>query len=497
MNRRWWGSWSTAVVAVLVATTPASPPVHPVVAAHVLPAQPPSDGGQGDQGANADGGGSAKREEASPGGGGGGTKNEGDPEHADGGNSGKPADEQQPANPQPKPATEPEPAPAATKPTDAPAPAPATKPAEAPAPPAGTKPTEAATPPPGPKPTDAPAPPNVTKPTEPQANSPKPTGAPPASAGSKPTETPAAPPDVKPTEASQAPAAPGPTDRPAARPPGAAPETPLPPAATPTPPAEAPAVDDACAPGTTECVVEPLPTDPRAVAERCGIGVQDCDDSTPPDSWLDRAKSAIKDFDDAASEVVNDLLHLGGSIGQAVLDNPDAMEETLVGAAVATGGGMGVLAGTGISVGSGGAAAAAGIPLAVASGAAAVAGGAAMYDGMSKIMKDAADNYQRREPDGGGLPDHFKNGATPKASELDRHALEQGWTKSQSSTGPVTYTDSNGIKRLIIKKGSPRTPGSEGPHVEMRNSDGERIDSAGNVTGKRQPGNHTPVEYDW
>lgn len=94
-----------------------------------------------------------------------------------------------------------------------------------------------------------------------------------------------------------------------------------------------------------------------------------------------------------------------------------------------------------------------------------------------------------------GLADQFKDGP-PKASDLERYAESQGWIRTQTSTGPAKYVDQNGINRLIIKQGSARTPGSEGPHVEIRNEYGQRIDPYGNEVSKRSAGNHTEIDWD-
>lgn len=95
-----------------------------------------------------------------------------------------------------------------------------------------------------------------------------------------------------------------------------------------------------------------------------------------------------------------------------------------------------------------------------------------------------------------GLADNFKDGVPPKASDLERYAESQGWTRTQTPTGPPKYVDENGIARLTIKQGSPRTPGSEGPHVELRNEYGQRIDPYGNEVSKRSAGNHTEIKWD-
>jgi hypothetical protein len=63
-----------------------------------------------------------------------------------------------------------------------------------------------------------------------------------------------------------------------------------------------------------------------------------------------------------------------------------------------------------------------------------------------------------------------------KASELVDFAKSQGWTRSQTATGPIKFIDDNGVTRLTIKSGSPRAPGSNFPHVEVRNAAGQRVD---------------------
>ena len=88
-------------------------------------------------------------------------------------------------------------------------------------------------------------------------------------------------------------------------------------------------------------------------------------------------------------------------------------------------------------------------------------------------------------------------GGRATASQLDEFGAAQGWARSQTATGPVKYTDENGVVRLTIKQGSPRAPGSGGPHVEIRNADGIRIDPLGNPVSRTSPGNHTPIVWDW
>ena len=49
---------------------------------------------------------------------------------------------------------------------------------------------------------------------------------------------------------------------------------------------------------------------------------------------------------------------------------------------------------------------------------------------------------------------------------------------------------------MTLKQGSARTPGSEHPHVELRNADGVRIDPHGNPVNRKSPANHTPIDWD-
>lgn len=88
------------------------------------------------------------------------------------------------------------------------------------------------------------------------------------------------------------------------------------------------------------------------------------------------------------------------------------------------------------------------------------------------------------------------NGRVPKASELEKFAQSQGWTKTQTPNGPPKYIDENGVARITLKEGSPRTPGSETPHVELRDATGQRIDPNGNPVTRRSDGNHTPIVWD-
>jgi RHS repeat-associated protein/uncharacterized repeat protein (TIGR01451 family) len=88
------------------------------------------------------------------------------------------------------------------------------------------------------------------------------------------------------------------------------------------------------------------------------------------------------------------------------------------------------------------------------------------------------------------------SGGRGTASGLVDIAESQGWKAVQSSSGPLKYVDSNGIERLVIKRGSARTPGSDFPHVAIRNAAGQRVDAYGYLVTRSSPGNHTPITYD-
>jgi hypothetical protein len=87
-------------------------------------------------------------------------------------------------------------------------------------------------------------------------------------------------------------------------------------------------------------------------------------------------------------------------------------------------------------------------------------------------------------------------GVEMKASELSKWAESQGWRLEQTETGPAKYIDENGVKRMTLKQGSDRAPGSENPHVEFRDASGQRIDINGNPVNRRSPENHTLIEWD-
>ena len=116
---------------------------------------------------------------------------------------------------------------------------------------------------------------------------------------------------------------------------------------------------------------------------------------------------------------------------------------------------------------------------------------------LQRIKNLGRKNKPEEKPPAPRKLDELFNGRTPKASELEDYARSQGWTKTQTPDGPPKYVDENGITRMTVKEGSPRTPGSEGPHVELRDAGGQRIDPNGTPVTKRSPGNHTPIVWDW
>jgi hypothetical protein len=219
-------------------------------------------------------------------------------------------------------------------------------------------------------------------------------------------------------------------------------------------------------------------------------------------SWLDDLGNFVAD---AGAHLVNGV----ASFGNAMINHPMDVLTAAAGAGLtvisSAGEGLGVmLDATGIG-------AAAGVPLNVIS-AAGIATGATMTAGAVADMAvhAAGDNHVEPATTSGdtapatepaspqpGLSDMFPDGVPPKASDLDLYAHEQGWTKVETPEGPPTYYDSNGIKRMVLKQGSGRTPGSEDPHIEIRNDQGQRIDPHGNPVTKKSDGNHTPIEWDW
>ncbi|MEG4998590.1 MAG: hypothetical protein WBA89_09670 [Microcoleus sp.] len=91
----------------------------------------------------------------------------------------------------------------------------------------------------------------------------------------------------------------------------------------------------------------------------------------------------------------------------------------------------------------------------------------------------------------------ISTGINPKASDFKVWAeSEQGWHRQETSNGPLKYIDNNGVARLTLKQGSPRTPGSNDPHVELKNANNIRIDLQGKPVTRKSKDNHTPIDWD-
>ena len=91
----------------------------------------------------------------------------------------------------------------------------------------------------------------------------------------------------------------------------------------------------------------------------------------------------------------------------------------------------------------------------------------------------------------------LKAGILPKASDFKTWAeSQQNWYPTQTANGPLKYVDKNGIIRLTLKQGSSRTPGSNHPHVELKNAKGIRIDLQGNPVTRKSLANHTSIDWD-
>ncbi|MBE1502250.1 hypothetical protein H4696_009350 [Amycolatopsis lexingtonensis] len=131
-----------------------------------------------------------------------------------------------------------------------------------------------------------------------------------------------------------------------------------------------------------------------------------------------------------------------------------------------------------------------------------IVGGLLIGGAAAKVLKGARagekpEPVKGRPPVKAKLSEYFDpGGSPPKATELGRFAEEQGWTKQQTPNGPPKYVDDNGVVRMTLKQGSSRAPGSENPHVELRNADGVRVDPEGNPVNRKSPGNHTPITWD-
>lgn len=90
----------------------------------------------------------------------------------------------------------------------------------------------------------------------------------------------------------------------------------------------------------------------------------------------------------------------------------------------------------------------------------------------------------------------IKSDGSTKASEIKAKAESVGFKPTQSGNGPLKMVDENGTARVTIKGGSDRAPGSQGPHVELKDSSGQRVNPAGEPVTRKSPENHTPIRDD-
>ena len=124
----------------------------------------------------------------------------------------------------------------------------------------------------------------------------------------------------------------------------------------------------------------------------------------------------------------------------------------------------------------------------------ALAGGLALNGAKAAVMSLAS----RTTTVGRGqqVGQMIKSDGSTKASDIKAKAESVGFKPTQSANGPLKMVDENGTARVTIKGGSERTPGSEGPHVELKDSSGQRVNPAGEAVTRSSPGNHTPITND-
>ncbi|MCI5045869.1 MAG: RHS repeat-associated core domain-containing protein [Aquisalinus sp.] len=122
-----------------------------------------------------------------------------------------------------------------------------------------------------------------------------------------------------------------------------------------------------------------------------------------------------------------------------------------------------------------------------------IKGGAEFANDPSLINAVGIIPYGKILKRGKQVGDIIDSGGTTKASDIIAKAEEVGFTRSQTKNGPLKFKDENGVDRVTIKSGSARTQGSEGPHVELRRSDGQRVNPAGDPVTRKSPENHTPI----
>jgi hypothetical protein len=85
---------------------------------------------------------------------------------------------------------------------------------------------------------------------------------------------------------------------------------------------------------------------------------------------------------------------------------------------------------------------------------------------------------------------------TTTASSIIKESQDVGFTASQTANGPLKMVDENGVARVTLKSGSERAPGSSASHVELKDSNGQRVNSQGQPVTRKSPQNHTPIVDD-
>ncbi|QOU29873.1 VCBS repeat-containing protein [Vibrio coralliilyticus] len=111
------------------------------------------------------------------------------------------------------------------------------------------------------------------------------------------------------------------------------------------------------------------------------------------------------------------------------------------------------------------------------------------------VFKSPADNVAKGGR-GKQVGDIIETDGSTKASVIKAKAESVGFKASQTANGPVKMVDENGVARVTIKGGSQRAPGSAGPHVELKTSSGQRVNTVGEPVTRKSPENHTPIDFD-
>ena len=107
-------------------------------------------------------------------------------------------------------------------------------------------------------------------------------------------------------------------------------------------------------------------------------------------------------------------------------------------------------------------------------------------------QQDIASNSGR----GKQVGDMISTDGSTKASDIRAKSEEVGFKATQTENGPLKMVDENDVARVTIKGGSERAPGSTKPHVELKDSKGQRVNPKGETVTRRSPENHTPIIND-